>query len=80
MNYLNLELQKKHLPNFSGIKVHNAKLIFSEHGSHEVHFKYFKCPSNYFYNDDDKFNTYLGGTSFTTILKAKQFIKTINNI
>ena len=78
MNYLNLDLQQKYLPNFTGTKVHKAKLVFSEHGSHEVHFKCFKSPSDYFYSDEDKFKTYLGGTSFTTILKAKQFINKVN--
>lgn len=78
MNFLNLDQQKKYLPNFTGIKVHGAKIIYSEHGNHEIEYKYFKCPSNYFYNKEDEFKTYLGGTSFTTIKKAKQFIKSVN--
>ena len=33
MNFLNLDQQKKYLPNFTGIKVHEAKIIYSEHGN-----------------------------------------------
>ena len=54
MNFLNLDQQKKYLPNFTGIKVHGAKIIYSEHGNHEIEYKYFKCPSNYFYNKEDE--------------------------
>lgn len=82
MKYLSKELQAKHLPNFIGIKVHQAKLVYSRRGEHDVDFKYFKDPNDDFnktyYTEEEMSKTYGGATSFTNKNEALKFIKLVN--
>lgn len=77
MNYLNPKLQAKLLPNFNGIKVHEAKINYSIYGEHEVSFKYYQKPEEVWFSDDPN-KIWCGGTCFTNKKDAMAFIKLVN--
>lgn len=82
MKYLSKELQTQYLPNFTGIKVHNAKLVYSRHGQHEVDFRYFKDPTDdwnkTYYSQEELSQSWCGGTSFTNKAEALKFCNLVN--
>lgn len=82
MEYLSKELQTQYLPNFTGIKVHKAKLAYSTYGEHDVDFRYFKDASDdwnkTYYSKEELAQSWCGGTTFTNKNEALKFIKLVN--
>ncbi len=77
MKYLNEKLQTELLPNFTGIKVHNAKMHYSRNREHMVQFNYYKNPETAWF-DDNLDKAFWSSKNFTNKKEAIKFINLIN--
>ena len=77
MKYLSEKLQAELLQNFTGIKVHNAKMHYSRNREHRVEFNYYKNPKTAWF-DDNLYKAFRCSKSFTNKKEAIKFINLIN--